>query len=37
MTFKIIISEQANMDLRAIYEYIAYNLHSPETASKQLN
>lgn len=37
MIFKIKISEQADIDLRGIYEYIAYELQSPENATNQLD
>ena len=37
MIYQIIISKQANMDLRDIYEYIAFTLLSPENAKKLLN
>ena len=33
MTFDVSISEQAESDLRGIYEYIAFILLSPENAS----
>ncbi len=36
MTYKIDISKQAQADLRGIYEYIAYNLLSPQSAKRQL-
>jgi len=36
MIFKIEISDQADNDLRNIYEYIAFELQSPENASGQL-
>ena len=36
MTYKIDISKQAQADLRGIYEYIAYNLLSPQSAVRQL-
>ena len=36
MTYKIDISKQAQADLRGIYEYIAYNLLSPQSAERQL-
>jgi toxin ParE1/3/4 len=32
MKFKIVLTEQAEKDLRGIYEYIAFNLQSPENA-----
>lgn len=35
MSWTIIYSDRARQDLRNIYEYIAYNLLAPETASKQ--
>ncbi|CUX40244.1 type II toxin-antitoxin system RelE/ParE family toxin [Clostridium sp. C105KSO13] len=37
MIFEIEISAQADVDLRGIYEYIAYKLQSPENASGQLD
>lgn len=37
MIFEIEISEQADADLRGIYEYIAFELQSPENASGQLD
>jgi len=36
MIFEIEISDQAEMDLRGIYEYIAFELQSPENAGGQL-
>lgn len=37
MIFEVEISAQADVDLRGIYEYIAYELQSPENASGQLD
>lgn len=37
MIFEIKISNQADADLRGIYEYIAYELQSPDNASGQLD
>ncbi|MDD2980908.1 MAG: type II toxin-antitoxin system RelE/ParE family toxin [Hespellia sp.] len=37
MIFDIEISAQADNDLRNVYEYIAYELQSPENASGQLD
>ena len=37
MIFKVIISAQAENDLRGIFEYITFELLSPENAEKQLN
>jgi toxin ParE1/3/4 len=37
MIFEIDISAQADVDLRNIYEYIAYELQSQENASGQLD
>ena len=37
MIFKVIISAQAENDLRGIFEYIAFELLSPENAEKQLD
>lgn len=36
MIYKIKITDQAEADIRNIYEYIAYELQSPENASSQL-
>lgn len=36
MIFEIKISDQADEDLRGIYEYIAYELQSPNNARGQL-
>lgn len=36
MKWKIAYSAQARQDLRNIYEYIAFNLLMPETATKQV-
>lgn len=36
MIFEVEISEQADIDLRGIYEYIAFELSSPENAEGQL-
>lgn len=36
MIYSVEISNQADMDLREIYEYIAYELLSPDNASGQL-
>lgn len=33
MTFEIKISDQADADLRGIFEYIAFELQSPDNAS----
>lgn len=35
--FTVNLSEQADKDLRAIYEYIAYDLQSPDNALGQLD
>lgn len=35
--FEIEISDQADADLRGIYEYIAFELQSLESAANQLN
>lgn len=32
MTFKVKLTEQADNDLRGIFEYIAYELLSPQSA-----
>lgn len=37
MIFEIEISDQANRDLRNIYEYIAFELQFPENAAGQLD
>lgn len=37
MTYEIIIAEQADADLREIYEYNAFKLLSPDNASGQLD
>ena len=37
MIYEIKLSEQADKDLREIFEYIAFDLQSPENASGQLD
>ena len=37
MTYEVVISEEAENDLRLIYEYIAISLLSPITAAGQLS
>ena len=37
MIYEVIITDQANADLRGIYEYIAFELLSPDNAAGQLN
>lgn len=37
MKYKIELSEQADKDLRNIYEYIAFELQAPENASGQID
>lgn len=37
MTFKVEVSNQAETDLRGIFEYIAFKLQSPESAIGQLD
>lgn len=37
MIYEVEISAQADVDLRGIYEYIAYELQSPENAIGQLD
>lgn len=37
MIYEVEISAQADVDLRSIYEYIAYKLQSPENAIGQLD
>ena len=36
MIYKVIITDQADADLRGIYEYIAFELLSPDNAAVQL-
>lgn len=36
MIYEVEVSEQADRDLREIFEYIAFELQSPENASGQL-
>jgi toxin ParE1/3/4 len=36
MIYEIEISEEAEADLRSIFEYILYELHSPQSAIRQL-
>ena len=36
MIYEVEVSEQADSDLRGIFEYIAFELQSPENASGQL-
>ena len=36
MTYEVTITEQADVDLRRIYEYIAFELLSPDNAAGQL-
>ncbi len=36
MTYEVIITDQAEADLRGIYEYIAFELFSPDNAAGQL-
>ncbi len=36
MKYKVVITEQANVDLKEIYEYIAFNLQEPGVAINQL-
>lgn len=36
MIYEIVITEQADADLRKIYEYIAFELLSPDHAERQL-
>ena len=33
MIYEVELSEQADSDLRGIFEYIAFELHSPENVS----
>ena len=35
--YRVILTYQADRDLRGIYEYIAWDLNSPESAAGQLN
>lgn len=37
MIYEIITTAQADIDLRAVYEYIAFELLSPDNAATQLN
>ena len=37
MIYEVEISEQADSDLRGIFEYVAFELQSPENASGQLD
>ncbi len=37
MIYDIVISDQAETDLREIFEYIAFELQAPENASGQLD
>ena len=37
MKYEVEVSEQADRDLREIFEYIAFELQSPENAIGQLN
>jgi Plasmid stabilisation system protein. len=36
MKYQIVLTKQADINLRGIYEYIAFNLLEPETAAGQL-
>ena len=36
MIYEVITTDQADADLRAIYEYIAFELRSPDNAAEQL-
>ena len=36
MIYEVEVSEQADCDLRGIFEYISFELHSPESAGGQL-
>ena len=37
MSYKIVLSNQADEDIRAIYEYIAFDLQSQQNAAGQLS
>ena len=37
MIYEVEVSEQADNDLRGIFEYIVFELQSPENASRQLD
>ena len=37
MIYYIVISDQAEIDLRGIFEYIAFELQTPENVSGQLD
>ena len=36
MIYDIVLSDQAEIDLRGIFEYVAFELKAPENASGQL-
>lgn len=36
MTYRVVLTAQANKDLRCIFEYIAYSLRSVINANQQL-
>ena len=36
MSYEVITTDQADADLRGIYEYIAFELLSPDNAARQL-
>lgn len=36
MTYRVVLTDQADSDLRGIYEYIAFSLLEPENAAGQL-
>lgn len=37
MIYELIMTEQADADLRGVYEYIAFELLAPENAARQLD
>lgn len=37
MKYSVVITKQANIDLRGIYEYICFTLLSPENAASQMD
>ncbi len=37
MKYKLVLTEQADLDLRGIYEYIAFTLFEPGIANTYLN
>lgn len=37
MMYEVVVTNQAESDLKGIYEYIAFELLSPENATKQFD